>query len=256
MKNEKISQEHIAVFAAHPDDEGSVWGTLQKYYEFGSKISLIWMTCGDKFIASVKKYVNYLPLLIKSFYSKKIQEKLSIRISEIRKKEAIMVANLINATPYFLEFKDTEIPSFKDKIALKKIVGLIRKIKPTIILTHWNNELHKDHKNTSNLITKSYFLSDNPNIITDHAPYKPRILAFWDERGKNFKPNFFLNVSDQISYIKKWGKYYNSQSFRIVGRFVKFRYSINAKKTPYSYAEAYYIYNKKSGKSFGQFFPK
>ena len=248
--------EHIAVFAAHPDDEGSAWATLYKYYEKGYKISIVWMTYGDKFVAPIgKNFVHYLPLLIKAMYSKKTRVALSRRIKIIRKAESLKAAKLINASPYFLGFNDTKVPELTDLEAIQKITNFIREIKPSIILTHFFREGHKDHKKTSALVSKATLLSSNPDFKTHYHPHKVRIFGFWNERGRGFNPNFFLNVTNQIDRIKDWGNCYESQGFRIVGRFAKLIARINSRKTPYTHVETYRIFGKKHFKAFGEFFP-
>ncbi|MHA1298603.1 MAG: PIG-L deacetylase family protein [Candidatus Helarchaeota archaeon] len=249
------NKEHILVFAAHPDDEGSVWGTLYKYFRNGAKISIVWMTYGDRTLAPLGKFVHFLIPLIQSLYSKRIKDELSQRIALIRKKEALRVAKLINANPIFLEFKDMKIPPLKNKEAILTITDLIRNLKPTIILTHWFQEMHQDHKNTSALVIKSFLLSGDSNYKSKNPPHKVRILGFWDERGRNYKPNFFLNVTNQIDKVKKWGKFYKSQAFRIVGRFVKFKARKFSKNTPYNYVERFRIIGIKGFNRFGDFFP-
>ncbi|MFX0133615.1 MAG: PIG-L deacetylase family protein [Candidatus Hodarchaeota archaeon] len=248
-------KENILVFSAHPDDEGSVWATLYKYFEHYANISIVWMTNGDKTVAPIGKYVHYLIPLVKSLYSKKNRKELSTRIALIRKNEAINVAKIINAKPIFLGYEDTKAPTIKNMDAVSKITELIRGLKPTIILTHWFHEMHPDHKNTSALILKSFFLSNDSNYKTKYPPHKVRILGFWDERGREYKPNFYLNVTNQIDRIKEWGKFYESQAFRIVGRFAKFKARKNSKTTPYYYVEAFKIIGTKIFQKYGEFFP-
>ncbi|HUX98458.1 MAG TPA: PIG-L family deacetylase [Candidatus Deferrimicrobium sp.] len=248
-------QDHIAVFTAHPDDEGAVWATLYKHFEEENRVSIIWSTYGDKFIAPVKKYVHFLPLLIKATYSKKVRKELSEHIKIIRKTEALRVAKLINAIPYFLEFNDMQVPDKTNQEAIHKVTKLIREIKPSIILTHWFREMHRDHKNTAALALKSYLLANKSDYMTETPPHKVRIFGFWDERGKGFRPNFYLNVSKQIDRIKELGKCYESQQFRIVGRFAKFNARRHSKKTPYKFVERFKIFGKKRLRKFGEFFP-
>ncbi len=247
--------ENILVFAAHPDDEGSVWATLYKYFEYGATISIVWMTNGDKTVAPVGKFVHFLIPLIKSLYSKRIRKELSTIIASIRKKEAIKVAKIIKAKSIFLRFEDSKVPTINNKDVVLKITNLIRKIKPTVILTHWFREMHPDHKNTSAIILKSFFLSNNSNYKTKYLSHKVRILGFWDERGRGYKPNFYLNVTNQIDRIKEWGKFYKSQAFRIVGRFAKFKARKNSKNTPYNYVETFKIIGVNNFKKFGELFP-
>ena len=201
-------QDHIAVFAAHPDDEGSAWATLYKYFEYENQISIIWSTFGDRAIAPIGKFAHYLPSLIKPMFSESTREKLSRRIKLIRKKEALNAAKLINANPYLLEFKDTEVPGPANQEAVQKVTNLIREIQPSIILTHFFREGHRDHKQTSALVLKSFLLSNKEDYKTQYPPHKVRLFGYWNERGRGFKPNFYLNVVNQIDRVKPWGKCY------------------------------------------------
>ena len=249
-------KEHILLFPAHPDDEGAAWATILKYHESGAKISIAWMTYGDRAIAPIGKYVNFLVPIVKSFLSKQEREKLSKYVTIIRKKEALQAAKLINASPFFLGFKDTQVPTVTNKSAVLKIIDLIRKLKPTIILTHWFNEIHTDHKNTAKLIYTAYKYSADPKYKTNFPPHIVRIMGFWDERGgRDYHPNYFINVQNQINQIKKWGKIYKSQAFRIVGRFPNIKARNRGKNTPFHYAEAFKIIGIKRKQTYGEFFP-
>ncbi|MHA1784614.1 MAG: PIG-L deacetylase family protein [Candidatus Helarchaeota archaeon] len=247
--------EHVAIFAAHPDDEGAAWATIYKYYEENAKISLIWATLGEKAMVPLGRYANHLVLFIKSIFSKKSKEELILRIKNIRKSEALKVAELINAETFFLRFKDQGIPAVSNKKALRKVVNLIRKIKPTIILTHWLNEPHKDHKNISRILLKAYYLARNPKYKSKYSSHEVRIFGFWNERGFGFKPNYKINISKQIDKMKEWGKIYVSQAFRIVGRFSKIKARINSKNTPYNHVEVFKIINYNKSNKYGEYFP-
>ncbi|MHA1276656.1 MAG: PIG-L deacetylase family protein [Candidatus Helarchaeota archaeon] len=248
-------KEHIVVFAAHPDDEGSAWATLYKYYFYRNRISIIWLTYGDKFIAPIGKFAHYLPDLIAAIYSKPARRVLAQQIVAIRKQEALKAAKIIRAKTYFLDFKDTRVPNYTDMNAVWKVTNLIRKIKPSIILTHFFREGHRDHKNTSALITKSVLLAQNKSYETDLPPHKVRIFGYWNERGHGFRPNFYINVERQIDQVKAWGACYESQRFRVVGRFAKLLARFNGRKTPYIYVEKFWIVNKKLVQNYGEFFP-
>jgi LmbE family N-acetylglucosaminyl deacetylase len=248
-------RDHVAVFAAHPDDEGAAWATLEKYHRYKNEVSIIWLTTGGRFIAPLRKYAHYLPLLVKAAYSKKIREKLERRIITIRKREALNAAKILKATPYFLEFKDTGIPDHNDLATVRQVTNLIRKIRPTIILTHFFREGHRDHKNTSALVSRSVLLAKDKEFRTEYPPHKVRVLGYWNERGRGFKANFHINVEHEIDEVKKWGRKYISQGFRIVGRLAKVIARFNSRKTPYSYVENYWIFGRKLIKNYGEFFP-
>jgi len=250
-----LKNEHIVAFAAHPDDEGNACATLSKYSSLGAKVSIVWLTLGDRFVTLVRQFSHLLPSLLKSFISEKSRLKLSKTISNIRFHEALNSARLINATPHFLQFKDSHIPHFSDRSALLKITDLLRAIKPTIILTHYYRALHPDHRATSYLITRSFLLANNPKFHSSYSHSNIRLLAFWFEPTPHFRPNFLIEASNHLNYFNLWNKSYPSQSSRLVGRFVKLKYHIFAKNSPYIYAEPFIIFKKSFNSTYGKFFP-
>jgi len=243
-------------FVAHPDDEGAILGTLAKYSILSRKVIIVWATKGERWLTPFGKYAPFLHWLIFSKNNPETKKKLYNLIGKIRQNEINKVLSLLKVENEFLEFIDGSIPPPSDHTALKKVIEVIRKYRPRIILTHHFREAHPDHKNLSSLVYQAFYLSGSNLIKTISPPFEPKILAWWDERGFGFKPNCFLNVNDSINIFREWKKIYKSQSTRIVGQVPMIKARLRAFKTPYHLVECFQIVNIKMEKKwYGEFFP-
>jgi len=246
----------ILAFAAHPDDEGAMLGTLYKYSRLNRKVAIVWATKGERWLTPLGKYSPFLHWLIFAKKDPQVKEKLYDIIANIRIREINKVLSLINAEGVFLDFVDGSVPPPSDKAALLKVVEVIRKYKPRVIITHHYNEVHPDHQNLSNLVFQSFYLAGRDTIKTLSPPFNPEILAWWDERGIGFKPNCFINVNDSIIIFSEWKKIYKSQATRIVGQIPIIKARLRAIKTPSKLVECFEIVNQKEQKTwYGEFFP-
>ncbi|MHA1293246.1 MAG: PIG-L deacetylase family protein [Promethearchaeota archaeon] len=244
-------------FAAHPDDEGAMLGTLAKYFYLNSEVIIVWATLGERWLTPLGKYSPFLHWLLFSKKDSNIKEQLYRIIGKIRNKEVHEVLSLTKFKGEFLGFIDGAVPSPSNVMALKKIIELIRTYKPRIVITHHYRELHPDHQNLSNLVYQAFYFSGNKSIKTIHKPFNPEILAWWDERGLGFKPNCYLNVNDSIKIFKDWKKIYKSQTTRIVGQIPIIKARLRAIGTPYRLVECFQIVNfKLNHKYYGELFPK
>jgi N-acetylglucosamine malate deacetylase 1 len=132
----------LALFA-HPDDvEFLAAGTLIHLSERGAKIHLATMTagdCGSTILAPAK-------------------------ISRIRRREAVNAARLIGASYTCLGEKDLKI--FYDRRTLAKVMELVRRADPALVLTHSPQDYMVDHQTTSRLCQSACFGAMAPNFST------------------------------------------------------------------------------------------
>ena len=66
---------------------------------------------------------------------------------EQKRREASEAAKSIGAEVIFGPYKDGALPNNEE--ARNYVAGVIREVKPTHIITHWKNSMHKDHATTS-----------------------------------------------------------------------------------------------------------
>jgi N-acetylglucosamine malate deacetylase 1 len=145
-----LSINVLALFA-HPDDaEFLAAGTLAHLAGRGANISIATMTAGDcgSTILSAEK------------------------IARIRRREASNAARLIGAEYTCLGEKDLEV--FYDGRTLRKVMELVRRSDPSLVLTHSPEDYMLDHEITSLLCRTACFSGMAPNYRTGaRHPSKP-----------------------------------------------------------------------------------
>ena len=172
----------ILAIHAHPDDlEILACGTLALLARRGHRLSMVTMTPGDKGT---------------DVYSPE-------EISAIRLAEAASAARLIGAEYYCADFRDFAI--FGDDLSRKRIVEVLRKFQPELVLTAAPVDYLSDHEVTSDLVRDACFGAPMPNYHTideNPAPVLPRIphLYFVDPVGGVDRDNrimfadFYVNI--------------------------------------------------------------
>jgi LmbE family N-acetylglucosaminyl deacetylase len=108
---------NILAIGAHPDDiEFGCGGTLMRYAQGGSKVSMLVLTRGE------------------------IGGDPSSRLREQERAARFMKVRKI----YWGDFKDTQIP--RDRAVITAIEEAIRVVKPDIVLFNYLSDIHQDHR--------------------------------------------------------------------------------------------------------------
>lgn len=171
---------NILAVGANPDDvEFLCAGTLAVYAKRGDSISISYLTTGDKGSTKVSQ-----------------EEMIAIR-----QKETANAAEIIGAGVYPLEIPDGEVEVTLE--LRKRIVEIIRKTKPDIIITHYPDDYMSDHNCTSQLVTDAAFWSRVPNydgIPNDSPKHEicPSVYYMDTLGGINFLPEEYVDISDVI----------------------------------------------------------
>ena len=217
MKNKKI-----LIVAAHPDDEilgcGGTIAKLKNTHE----IKVIFMTNGvsarGKNKIKIKKRMDACTKLFKY---------LSI------------------SKPIFFNFPDNQMDKIPLLKVVKKIEKHIRLFQPETVITHYSHCLNIDHRVTYeatitacrpiNKLSVKKILSFEILSSTDWALFK----------GKNFHPNYYIDISNYISskinlikfYKEELRDYPHSRSITAIKSLASFRgVSCGVK-----YAEGFYL---------------
>ncbi|MDX2036336.1 MAG: PIG-L family deacetylase [Isosphaeraceae bacterium] len=145
----------ILAIHAHPDDvEFLCAGTLALLAEAGHRVTIATMTPGDCGSAELDP----------------------VAIAAIRRKEAAEAARLIDAEYRCLEFRDLAI--FSDDDSRRRVVELLRAVRPDLVLTASPVDYMADHEATAALVRDACFIAPIPNYKTrqwDPAPPTERI---------------------------------------------------------------------------------
>lgn len=113
---------------------------------------------------------------------------------EIRKNESEEASKILGAKFRInLEFDDTNLKD--NEITIMKIVNVIRKYRPEVIIYPYSKDYHPDHEFGSYIIKKSIFKSGLVKYETKYEKYRPRkSYCYYINDIEN--PTFFVDISD------------------------------------------------------------
>ncbi len=165
----------ILAFGAHPDDiEVACAGTLIAAVEEGKKVVVVDLTRGE----------------------------LGTRgCAETRLKEAVKAAKIMGV--HSRENLLMEDAFFKvNEENIRKVITIIRKYQPAIILCNALHDRHPDHARSAKLVTEAAFLSGQQKIVTVHqgneqSNWRPAHIFHYLQHVF-VRPDFVIDISRQI----------------------------------------------------------
>ena len=192
-------KQHIMVVSAHCGDaEVMAGGIVAKYTANGHAASIVHLTPGEK-------------------GNRKMAPE---KYAEQKREEALAAGEVLGADVYFLPYKDGELPvNDESKFAL---CDVIRKAKPTVILTHWQESIHKDHANTSLIAEDARFYAAVPafeRALPPHGAWGFFYCENWEDPF-GYEAQVYVDITDVFdTYVKGMEQY---ELFR--GGISSFRY--------------------------------
>jgi len=184
-KNDKKSIVDVLAFAPHPDDaEMGCAGLLVSLKSAGYSTGIIDLTRGE----------------LSSNGDLRTREKETEKASDILRLD--IRENL--------EMQDGNIEvTIQNKL---KVIQVLRKYKPRMLICPYEKDRHPDHENSSRLIKESIFLSGLSKFKTDEESYRPDIVLNYMLHFE-FNPSFIADVSDCFDKKVDAIKAYDSQFF-------------------------------------------
>lgn len=181
----------ILLFAAHPDDvELACSGTVLKHLQLGYKVGIVDLTRGE----------------------------LGTRgTAEIRDKESKNASKILGIhTRENLGFRDGFFEI--DETHLLKVITMIRKYQPEIILCNAKSDRHPDHQRAGDLVSRANFLSGLIKIETSDnqtVQEKWRAKSVYRYIQDNYiKPDFVVDISAFMDIKLKVIQTYSSQFYQ------------------------------------------
>jgi LmbE family N-acetylglucosaminyl deacetylase len=180
----------ILALHAHPDDaEILAGGTLALLAEAGHRLTIATMTPGDKGSSEID----------------------AEEIARIRRAEAESAAKLIGAEYLCAEFRDLAI--FDDDASRRRVVEVIRRARPDIVLTSSPQDYLSDHEVTSTLVRDGCFAAMARNYLTNGANAAPVLPAIphlyfmdpiggMDREGRRVAAHFYFDVASSFATKK------------------------------------------------------
>lgn len=174
----------IASIHAHPDDaEILAGGTLALLAGLGHDITIVTLSAGDCGSAALSPG----------------------EIAALRQTEAAEAAAVIGAQYRWGGFRDLAI--FSDDASRRAVTGLLRDVRPDVVLTAAPSDYLCDHEATSQLVRDACFAAPVPNYATPShsAPLKAIPHLYWmdpidqhDREGHLTLPDFTVDVASTM----------------------------------------------------------
>ena len=171
----------VLAVGAHPDDvEIMCAGTLFALHQLGHEVHVASLTLGD--CGSVELTAE--------------------EIRRIRQREAIKACEVLGATYHHAGFDDLNI--FNDDNSNRRVTELLRKIDPSVVITHSPKDYMSDHEITSLLVRNACFSASIPNYETKGGAACPLKIPYLyyaqpvegiDIFGKKVIPQFYVDIS-------------------------------------------------------------
>ena len=180
----------LLAFGAHPDDvELGCSGTIAKEIALGKKVGIIDFTRGE---LGTRGSVE-----IRNSESEAAAKILGISIRE----------NLDMRDGFFLN----------DESHQMRIIEIIRKYKPEIVLCNAIDDRHIDHEKGSKLVSDACFLSGLVKIETaidgiSQQAWRPKLVYHYIQ-WKNIEPDFVVDISEFIAKKEASILAYSSQFY-------------------------------------------
>lgn len=163
----------ILAFAAHPDDaELSCSGTLIKHAEAGYKVGIVDLTAGDLGTRGNPEL-------------RVLESKASSKIMGLKARE-----NLHLRDGFFAQTEET----------LLRVVEVIRRYQPNIILANAISDRHPDHGRASTIVSRASFLAGLSKIKTgdggNQEKWRPELIYHYIQ-FRHLTPDFVIDITDQ-----------------------------------------------------------
>lgn len=173
---------HLMVVGGHISDAENMAGAVMlKHKKAGWDITIVHATTGEKGHPTLSA-----------------QDYLKMRLAD-----AQASAEFIGANMELLPYGDGELPV--DDRSIWLMADLIRKYKPTLIITHWKGSFHIDHNNTHDVVMKALFRAGLPAFEREEPAHSPQAVLFsenWEDM-EGYNADIYLDVSDIFDdYLK------------------------------------------------------
>jgi LmbE family N-acetylglucosaminyl deacetylase len=194
------AQRTILAIGAHAGDmELTAGAVLLKQHALGDRIVLLHLTLGE----------GGNPKLSPDTYGAQ------------KRREAQAAAQVLGAEVIFGPYRDGELPNSEE--ARRYVAEIIRQVKPSLIITHWRESLHKDHAYTHAIVSDAVLLASLQGVKTASPPHRGVRLWYaenWEDADQ-FKPYLYVDVTGQMD---GWRQLVSSYEF-VRGGISSFHYT-------------------------------
>ena len=166
---------NVLAVATHPVDlEMTCAGALVKYARAGHGVTIVVM-CGADSVAA------------------------GVPLEEWRARwgaEAQQAASIIGASVHLLGYPEVSIPP--DDGPAMRLLEILRRVKPRVVITHAPDDAFVDHQRTSQAVEHAVNMAQTPTIEIDLPPADvyPFLVYMDNCAGLNFHPEEYVDITD------------------------------------------------------------
>ncbi len=185
-----FSRERVLAVVAHPDDaEYLCAGTLARAKRDGAAIGICVLCKGDR--------GQPAPSIA--------------NLAAVRRREMAAAAKLLGAVLLRGEFDDGQLVD--GPVQRKKLTELYRRFRPTLVLAHWKEDYHSDHRAAGALAEAVSWFCASTGHKTQADSMRSQPALWWMDTMNmtGFEPGFFVDVSDQIDLKRRMLACHRSQ---------------------------------------------
>lgn len=182
--------KNTLVISAHPDDEIlGCTGLICKLRTMGYNIYVLYLSEGV-----TSRYKDHL-------LTDKINKEINLRKSMAMNASKILNFEIID----FFDLPNLRMENLEILDIVKKITKVVKKVKPSIILSHHPGDLNTDHK----VAFKASFTALRPFTysfkIKQFMTFEIPSSTNWSHPyiGSIFKPNYYLNIKNYLKIKKR-----------------------------------------------------
>ena len=167
----------ILAIVAHPDDADIFCGgTIAKHADRGDEVVIAHMTRGE--------YGG-------------LGDTTQEAVAATREREAAASGAVLGASAVeFLDFADGRITySLENRLEL---VETIRDHAPDIVLTHYADDMHPDHRTTAELVTDAYYMASLPLVDVPQEPCEVENVFTFGKPTSSFEPTTVVDITGYL----------------------------------------------------------
>lgn len=185
-----FSGERVLAVVAHPDDaEILCAGTLARAKRDGAAVGICVLCRGDRGQPAT-------PIA---------------NLAAVRRREMAASAKLLGAVLLQGEFGDGQLVD--GPAQRRKLIQIYRRFKPTLVLAHWREDYHPDHRVAGALAEATSWFCASAGHKTQAAAMSSQPALWWMDTMNmtGFEPGFFIDVSDQMDVKRRMLACHKSQ---------------------------------------------
>ena len=176
------AQKTILAIGAHAGDAELTMGpVLAAEHARGTRVVILDLTLGEK---------GHPTLSAEQYGTQK-------------RREATAVAAALGAEIEIGPYRDAELPDNEE--TRQWVASAIRRIRPTLIITHWKESIHRDHSATSAIVRDAVLLAALPGVVGVRGEPR-RGMSVWYAENWEDTPGFtpYLYVAVDSASWSKW----------------------------------------------------